>query len=309
MTFLFGPVPSRRLGKSLGVDPVPSKTCNYQCIYCQLGRTTNFTNTRENFYPVEVIQNEMKEVLSQKNLKFDYLTFIGSGEPTLYKDLELLIRHAKTLTEKPICVITNGSLLSDKEVKDALMLVDVVLPTLDAGDEKSFIRINRPHPSIKFSEMVNGLIEFNKNYKGKFWIEVMVMKNLNDSVEELRKIKRIMDEIKPDRIDINVPIRPPAEKYVKIPGKDLIPRLNQVFKEYNNINFPEEGDFILHSKDLQGELVSILTRHPMREEQIIETFMKEQMKKEKIIEILTDLESKGKIKKYYYEDKTFWKAC
>ncbi|MHA1843885.1 MAG: radical SAM protein, partial [Promethearchaeota archaeon] len=93
MTFLFGPVPSRRLGESLGVDPLPSsKTCNYQCIYCQLGRTINFTNTRKNFFPVEEIQNEMKEVLSQKNLKFDYLTFIGSGEPTLYKDLELLIR-------------------------------------------------------------------------------------------------------------------------------------------------------------------------------------------------------------------------
>ena len=308
MQYLYGPVPSRRLGKSLGVDPLPSKTCNYQCIYCQLGRTTNFTNTRKNFVPLKDVKKEMNQVLDQEDLDLDYITFVGSGEPTLYKDLKSLIEFAKELTNKPICVITNGSLLYDEEVKEALLLADVVLPTLDAGDEKAFIRINRPHPSIKYQNMVQGLIDFNELFTGKFWIEVMVMRNINDSVEELRKIKGKLDQIRPDKIDINVPIRPPAEPFAKIPDKEVISRLNKIFKNYNNINFPEEGHFSLHSKDLKHELVSILERHPMREDQIIKTFMNKEIKQDDINDILIHLESMRKIKKYFYENKIFWRT-
>lgn len=167
MKYIFGPVPSRRLGNSLGVEPIPSKTCNFSCIYCQLGRTTNLTNTRKNFFPKEDIIQEMKISLKIHEKTMDFLTFVGSGEPTLYKDLKDLILIAKRLINKPVCVITNGASLYDQEVQNSLMEVDVIMPSLDAGDEKMFKRINRPHPDIKFNKMVEGLIEFRKKFSGK----------------------------------------------------------------------------------------------------------------------------------------------
>ena len=170
MKYVYGPVPSRRLGKSLGIDPIPSKTCNYQCVYCQLGKTTNFTNIRKNYFPKKEIIAEMKKAIKLNENKFDYITFVGSGEPTLYKDLKDLILRAKDLSKKPVCVITNGSLLYQKEVQNALMCSDVVLPSLDAGDEKSFIKINRPHPSINFEKLIQGFIDFKKRFEGRFCI-------------------------------------------------------------------------------------------------------------------------------------------
>ncbi len=307
MKHVFGPVPSRRLGRSLGIDPIPSKTCNYQCIYCQLGKTTDFTNERKNYFPKKEIIAEMKETIKQNENNLDYITFVGSGEPTLYKNLGELILKAKEFSNKPICVITNDALLSFPEVRKELMHVDVVLPSLDAGDEKSFIKINRPHPSIKFDAMIQGLIEFKKEFKGKFWIEIMIMKGVNDSKEELLKIKEKIDLIKPDRVDINVPIRPPVEKWVKIPEKTIISLLNEVFGEYSDINFPEMGKFGFYSSDFEKELLNIIERHPMRQEQIIETFTTETFTKDQILLKLEKLESENKIKRWIYKENIFWK--
>jgi len=307
MKYVYGPVPSRRLGSSLGIDPIPSKTCNYQCIYCQLGRTTNFPNERKNFSPKNEIIAEMKTAIKQNENNIDYITFVGSGEPTLYRDLGALILKVKEFSKKPVCVITNGALLYDLEIRNILMHADVVLPSLDAGDEKSFIRINRPHPSIKFDAMIQGFIDFQKNFKGKFWIEIMIMKGINDSKEELLKIKEKIDLIKPDRIDINVPIRPPVEEWVKIPGKNIISLLNEIFGEYYDINFPEIGKFGFYSSDFEKELLSIIERHPMRQEQILETFSSNNFNKDEILLRLENLESKKKIKKILYGQKIFWK--
>ena len=203
MRYVYGPVPSRRLGRSLGIDPIPSKTCNYQCIYCQLGKTTKFTSERQDFFPKEEIYKELEESIKQNTGKFDFITFVGSGEPTLCKSLGNLILKAKKISKKPICVITNGSLLYQDDVKDDLIFSDVVLPTLDAGDEKLFIKINRPHPSIRYEKMIQGYIDFRKEFNGDFWIEIMLMKGINDSKEELLKIKKKIDLIQPDRIDFN----------------------------------------------------------------------------------------------------------
>jgi len=307
MKYVYGPVPSRRLGRSLGIDPIPSKTCNYQCIYCQLGKTTNFTNERRDFYLEEEIYKEMEESIDQNKEKFDYITFVGSGEPTLCKSLGKLILKAKELSKKPICVITNGSLLYNDDVKDELMFSDVVLPTLDAGDEKGFIKINRPHPSIKYENMIQGYIDFRTEFSGKFWIEVMLMKGINDSKEELLKIKHQLDLIKPDRIDINVPIRPPTESWVQIPDESVIPILNDVFGEYNNINFPEQGIFSVFSSDFETELKTLLERHPMRQEQIFETFSSKKFNEQGLLLELNSLASQNKIKKVIYNKQTFWK--
>jgi wyosine [tRNA(Phe)-imidazoG37] synthetase (radical SAM superfamily) len=307
MKYVYGPVPSRRLGNSLGIDPIPSKTCNYQCVYCQLGKTTNFTNNRKNYFPKEEIKSEIEEAIKLKKNYFDYITFVGSGEPTLYRDLKDLIISAKTLSKKPVCIITNGSLLYEKEVQNALMCSDIVLPSLDAGDEKSFIKINRPHPSINFENTIQGFIDFRNKYKGTFGIEIMLMRGINDTKEELLKIKEKLDLIKPDRIDINVPIRPPVEKWVKIPNKNIISVLDEIFGDYNNINFPEEGTFSIYSLDFEKEVLSIIERHPLRQDQIINTFSPSGLSKDEIIVKLKKLKSKKKIKNYYYNNQIFWK--
>ena len=306
MRYVYGPVPSRRLGRSLGIDPIPSKTCNYQCIYCQLGKTTKFTNERKDFYPKEEIYKELEESIKQNTGKFDFITFVGSGEPTLCKSLGNLILKAKKISKKPICVITNGSLLYKDDVKDDLIFSDVVLPTLDAGDEKLFIKINRPHPSIRYEKMIQGYIDFRKEFSGNFWIEIMVMKGINDSKEELLKIKKKIDLIQPDRIDVNVPIRPPTESWVKIPDQDIIPILNDVFGDYNNINFPEQGTFSVFGSNFEVELKTLLERHPMRLEQILETFSSNKFNEQDLLHQLNILLSQNKIKKVIYNNQTFW---
>jgi wyosine [tRNA(Phe)-imidazoG37] synthetase (radical SAM superfamily) len=306
MKYVYGPVPSRRLGKSLGIDPIPSKTCNYQCIYCQLGKTTHFTNNRENFFPIKAIILEIKKAINENKDLFDYITFVGSGEPTLYKDLKVLINKVKELSNRPICVITNGSLLYNEEVRETLMLADVILPSLDAGNEKLFIKINRPHPSIKFDEMIQGFIDFRNIYNGKFWIEVMLVEDVNDSKEELIEIKRIIDVIKPDRIDFNIPIRPPTEKWVKVPDKSILSLLNEIFGDYNNIFFPEIGKFKFYSKNFEKELTAIIERHPMRKEQILETFSGKKFPKSKILSQLKTLESQKKVKKIEYNNQIYY---
>ncbi|MFW9772743.1 MAG: radical SAM protein [Candidatus Thorarchaeota archaeon] len=306
MKYVYGPVPSRRLGRSLGIDPIPLKTCNYQCIYCQLGKTTYFTNERKNFFPVKAIICELKKAIKENEGNFDYITFVGSGEPTLYKDLKKLILMAKELSEIPICVITNGSLLYDKEIRDILISADVILPSLDAGDEKSFIKINRPHPSINFEKLIQGFIDFREIYKGKFWIEVMLIKDMNDSKEELIKIKKKIDLIKPSRIDFNIPIRPPVEEWVKIPEENIISLLNEIFADYNNIFYPEKGPFRVYSKNFEKELLAIIERHPMTQEQILQTFSNEQFTKNKILSQLDKLTSLDKIRKIIYNNQTFY---
>ena len=307
MKYVYGPVPSRRLGRSLGIDPIPSKTCNYQCIYCQLGKTTNFTNNRKDNYPKDEIIAEMEQAIRINEENIDYITFVGSGEPTLYKSLEDLILRAKEFSKKPICVITNGALLYNMDVRNALLHADVVLPSLDAADEKSFIKINRPHPSIKFDMVIQGFIEFRRIFTGRFWIEIMIMKGINDSKEQLLKFKEKIDLIKPNRIDINVPIRPPVEEWVKIPDKNIIAILNEVFGQYYDINFPEMGVFGLYSSNFKEELLNIITRHPMRQDQIIDTFSSEHLSKDNIMQHLKNLEKEKKVKEIYYNGKIFWK--
>jgi wyosine [tRNA(Phe)-imidazoG37] synthetase (radical SAM superfamily) len=250
---------------------------------------------------------EMEKAIRKHEEKADFVTFVGSGEPTLYKSLKELILHVKTMTKKPICVITNGSLLFEEEVQEALMLADVILPSLDAGDTKNFIKINRPHPTLNFDTIIEGLVDFRKNYEGKFWIEVMIMKGINDSRDELMKIKEQIDLIKPDRIDINVPIRPPTERWVLIPDRRIIPLFKEIFGKYYDMNYPEFGEFDIYSTNFEQEFLAIIQRHPMRQDQILETFSTPYFTEIDIIKNLKSLESKEKIKKWLYNDQIFWK--
>lgn len=206
---IFGPVPSRRLGRSLGVDLVPFKTCTYDCIYCQLGRTTNKTMERKEWVPLHDVLGELRQKLCSKP---DYITLSGSGEPTLFSRVDELIDRIKTMTDVPVAVLTNGSLLWREDVRRQLIDADLVIPSLDAGDEAMFRRVNRPHEAISFEQMLDGLIRFRHEFQGRYWLEVFALSANTAMPGGLSKIAQCVDRIRPDRVQLNTVTRPPAER-------------------------------------------------------------------------------------------------
>jgi wyosine [tRNA(Phe)-imidazoG37] synthetase (radical SAM superfamily) len=211
--YIFGPVPSRRLGRSLGVDLVPYKTCTLDCIYCDLGRTTNKTTSRQSFVSPKEIQRELELTLSVLDKKPDFITLSGSGEPTLNNNIGQIIRGAKEITSLPVAVLTNSSLLSLEEVRNDLSEADVVLPSLDAITPALFEYINRPHASLRIEEIISGLIQFRKQYRGQIWLEILFCRGVNDGKDEVEKLKKVIEKIEPDRVQLNTPVRPPAEDF------------------------------------------------------------------------------------------------
>ncbi len=207
---VFGPVPSRRLGHSLGIDLVPYKTCTYDCIYCQLGPTTCQTVTRTEYVPLAEVVAEMSDRLAQ-GVQADYITLSGSGEPTLYSRLGELVAALKAMTAVPVAVLTNGSLLSEPGVRAALAEADLVVPSLDAGDDATFQRVNRPHAAISFADMVDGLREFREGFSGQLWLEVFLLANITSTPSAVGKIAALAHRIRPHRVQLNTVARPPAE--------------------------------------------------------------------------------------------------
>ena len=268
---LYGPVPSRRMGLSLGISPIQKGYCNYSCIYCQLGRTKHMTNKRQSFFEVDHIINQFKRWL-QTNKKVDVITIVGEGEPTLYKELGVLIKELKILTEIPIAVITNGALLSEEYVREDLMEADIVLPSFDASNEDEFKRINRPYGKIKYSEVFDGLIEFSKEFKGQLWIEIMFVKDYNDTEEKLLELKSNLRKVDYERIFINTPVRPPAESYVKEPSDEFVKKAAKLLGGTSINQLISDG----FSSDIQDDyeaIKSIIKRHPMNQYEI-KSFLK-----------------------------------
>jgi len=211
--YIFGPVPSRRLGRSLGVDLIPYKTCTFDCIYCDVGRTTRKTTSRQSYVPPEEIQGELEFSLSVLEKKPDYITLSGSGEPTLNTNIEEIVQRIKEITSIPIAILTNSSLFSLDEVRSDLSEADLVLPSLDAITPALFEYINRPAPSLKIEEIISGLIQFRSQYRGQIWLEILFCRGVNDGNEEVEKFKGVIEKIQPDRVQLNTPVRPPAEDF------------------------------------------------------------------------------------------------
>jgi wyosine [tRNA(Phe)-imidazoG37] synthetase (radical SAM superfamily) len=209
---VFGPVPSRRLGRSLGIDLIPYKTCSYDCIYCQLGRTVVKTLARKEYVPLEVVLKETAERLAE-GVEPDYITLSGSGEPTLYSRLDELIAGIRRLTRTPIAVLTNGSLLWNPEVRRGLLESDVVIPSLDAGSEEIFQTVNRPHPNLDFAQVLSGMASFRQEFGGQIWLEVFLLKRFTADVVQVGRIARLAEILEPDRVQLNTVLRPPAEKH------------------------------------------------------------------------------------------------
>ncbi|MCK4624284.1 MAG: radical SAM protein [Phycisphaerae bacterium] len=224
---LYGPVPSRRLGRSLGLDLVPFKVCPFDCVYCQLGRTTIHTLRRDVYVPTDEILAELADKLAS-GLVCDYITLAGSGEPTLHKDLGRIVSAVKEMTDIPLAVITNSALLPEPEVRSALAQVNLVVPSLDAGDAETFEKINRPCAGITFESLVGGLKDFGREFDGRMSLEVFLVAGINDSESQVRKIKAIIDEIGFDHIEINTATRPPAEEYARAVDAERLDHLCKI---------------------------------------------------------------------------------
>ncbi len=214
MIYLFGPVPSRRLGRSLGVDLVPAKTCTFDCIYCEVGPTSHRTLKRRE-YQIEAIIRELEDYLKDPGVAPDFITLAGSGEPTLNLGLGRIIGAIKQLTTIPVAVLTNGSLFFDPEVRRQLASAEVVLPSLDAAREKTFQTINRPHPRLSLEKVVSGLEAFRREYAGQIWLEIMLLKGLNDGEADLAALRQAIGKMAPDKVQLNTTVRPVVEDYAR----------------------------------------------------------------------------------------------
>ena len=273
---VFGPVPSRRLGQSLGIDPVPLKTCNWNCVYCQLGRTSPFRLERRHNFPNLGILSQLRDALdAHEPDDIDWVTFVGSGETTLHAGLGEMIRSVKGMTDLPVAVITNGSLLYLPEVREELRAADAVLPSLDAGNPVLYRRINRPHPTLTFERFIQGLIDFREAYDHQLWVEVMLVHGLNDTTQALEEIADWLQQIQPDEVHIVQPNRPPAEDWVRPPDADGLERAHQILGEIAKIILPAQGDFDLsYDQDLIKAITGVITRHPMKESELTATLTK-----------------------------------
>ncbi len=264
--YVYGTVPSRRMGVSVGISPIAEGHCNYSCIYCQLGRTRNMTNKRKRYFDYKDIIKELMLYLS-KNIEFDVATIVGDGEPLLYADLGILINELKLMIDKPVAVITNGSLLYDSAVRDDLKNADIILPSLDASNEKMFREINRPHGDIKFDDVIKGLRTFSEEYKGQLWIETMIVEGINDNKQFFLDLKELLGTINYHKLYINSPVRPPAESFVKQVPEEVIEEAVSILGGISIDKLASEG-FYSEIDDDYDAVLSIIKRHPMNQFEI-----------------------------------------
>jgi len=302
--YLYGPVPSRRLGRSLGIDLVSHKICTYDCIYCQIGKTTERTLTRQEYIPVHEILEEVKRFLEEETSSIEYLSLSGSGEPTLHSKIDSVIGAIKTITFIPIAVITNGSLLYEKEVRESLLQADVILPSLDAASGEIFEKINRPHAGISVDKVIEGMVKFRKVFKGQIWLEILFCKGINDRQSELILMKEAVGRIQPDLIHLNTVVRPPFEKWA-------VP-LNQREMEAMRAFFGEKASIIsefdrhppaVADRDIKEEILEILKRRPLSLTDLSKGMGVRENEVEKYIQPLV---SEGKIQPRLFGDSIYY---
>jgi wyosine [tRNA(Phe)-imidazoG37] synthetase (radical SAM superfamily) len=288
--YLYGPVPSRRLGRSLGIDLVPFKTCTYDCIYCQLGRTTSKTMERRPYAPIHDILDELKIKLATGEAP-DYISLAGSGEPTLHSEIGELIGKIRELTEIPVAVLTNGSLLYLPEVREDLMRADLVIPSLDAGDHTIFQYVNRPHREISFDNMVNGLIDFTDDYPGQVWLEVLLVSGVTSMAADVEKIAGWANKISPARVQLNTVCRPAAEDYACAVACNQMNNLAGLFAGKVEI-ISDEHTSLYSNNGLRlataREIIDLLARRPCTLDGICSGLGLHPHEAVKIIKILVD---------------------
>jgi wyosine [tRNA(Phe)-imidazoG37] synthetase (radical SAM superfamily) len=292
MTYIFGPVPSRRFGLSLGVDLIPLKTCTYDCLYCEVGRTTHKTSLIQSYAPVAEVLRELAEKLKQVHP--DVITLAGSGEPTLYADIDQVIAFIKDTTNIPVVLLTNGSLLWQEQVRNKVLRADLIMPTLSSAFEETFRKIHKPDPSLTLSRIIEGYVALRKVYKGQLNLELFILKGINDTEEEIAALKEVIERINPDKVQLNTVVRPPAEPLALAVGQKRLEEIRaflgakaEIIAAVHPHQRPNQYD------SLQDVLLETLRRRPMRAEDLAnvlnlslietENLLKEMLLKKKIL--------------------------
>ncbi len=310
---LFGPVPSRRFGRSLGVDLTPHKVCSFDCVYCECGRTTHRTVERLHEPTPDTVMEELHAFFTASHPPVDVITFSGSGEPTLYDPLgELISRITRTFPTYPLVVLTNGSLLSDGAVRAALSRADVVVPSLDAPSEELFRAINRPHPSLRWADVVDGLVKFREEYRGAYHLEVFLLKGFNDGEETVRSLAMIARRINPTVVELNTLARPgtlsdlrgiPREEMERYAAMFSIPcRVIGAYRQRGTSCEGKESS----SLDAEERIIEVLRRRPCLAEDLADSLG---ISLPKVREVVVKLERQRRITRYHIGDQEFYLAC
>jgi len=303
----FGPIPSRRLGRSLGINNIPPKICTYSCVYCQIGKTSNMKIQPQIFYSPSQIFNEVQEKVEKSREKgepIDYLTFVPDGEPTLDINLGQEIKLIKSLGIK-IAVISNSSLIDQKLVRENLREADLVSLKVDSVEEEVWRRVNHPHRSLCLKSILDGILEFSTIFKGKIITETMLIKDVNDDSQHIKKVADFLAKFKPRRSYLSLPIRPPADSWVQSPSEEVVNQSYNLFKE--KIKQVEcligyEGNAFAFTGEAEEDILSITSVHPMREE-ALKDFLKRAKSDWSIVEGLIE---QGKLVESEYEGHKFY---
>lgn len=270
---IFGPVPSRRLGVSLGIDLVPFKICSLDCVYCEIGKTKKLTIKRDEYVSYDEVISEIDSYLNNSP-QLDYITFSGAGEPTLNNRIGDIIRYLKSnYSQYKIALLTNGTLFTNQQVITECLDADLILPSLDAVSDKVFQKINRPHPELDNLKIIDGLIELRKNYKNKLWLEVFIVNGINDSEEELSLLKQNIQKINPDLVQLNSLDRPGTEKWVTaISSERMIEIANQFYPLKTEIiaKYKSREEINSYKKQNEETIISLLKRRPCTESDLLE---------------------------------------
>ena len=303
MKYLFGPVPSRRLGLSLGVDLIPPKTCPFDCIYCEVGSTTVKTRKRREYIPTAAILKELEEYFRGPGPVPDYVTLAGSGEPTLHRSLGEIIAHLKKITTVPVAVLTNGALLCDPNVRREICQADVILPSLDAVSPELFQTINRPVAGLTVDEMIAGLQALRAEYAGQIWLEVLFLRRLNDAPEELAKLKETLKLIRPDKVQLNTAVRPVVLDFALPVSTQELTEIAEFLGDRAEV----VADFGNHRHDnfalSTGDFLATLARRPQTPEDLAEVLG---LPLAVVQKQLDQLVRQGRLRRSEHQEKTFY---
>jgi len=262
---LFGPVPSRRLGISLGIDLVPMKTCTLNCIYCECGESTHLTLERREYVPFATVKQELS-IYFANNPPPDYITFSGSGEPTLNSRIGDVLHFIKNhIHDIPVALLTNGTLFSQKQVREDIKAATVIIPSLDAATEKVFRKINRPSPHLRVDTIIQGLIQLRREYSGKIWLEIFIVPGMNDTEQELTALKQAIDKIKPDQVQINTLDRPGPVPTLRAATRQELEHVIEFFQMENAAivaDVPEHKALFPYRKDIASAILGTIARRP-----------------------------------------------
>jgi len=294
MKYIFGPVPSRRLGFSLGVDIIPYKTCSFDCIYCELGKTLFKTIEAVDEVSPDAVLDELKTLLATPSSTIDFITISGSGEPTLHPDLGLIIREIKKMANLPVALITNASLLFKDEVLERVLEADIVVPSLDAADPETFETINRPHPALTFDQLLAGLRQLGRLNRKRIWLEILLLKGINEASGQIEQFRKLVNEIDPERIQLNTVVRPPVETYALPVGKGRLKEIQEKLgPRAEIIGSPLKDKTQSAGSMIESEIRAMVARRPCTAEDIAQCLG---LPLEKTVRFLNDLIQEQKIR-------------